>query len=534
MVWAARREQTGERVAVKVVRVVGTLESLDTVTRELSLLQSLRVEGLVGFHEAVVLPGEPVGVALVLDLVDGGSLRSVRAARGHLSPGEATTVVSAVARTLGQLHAIGVVHGDVSPGNVLLDRTGRPALADLGVARLAGEEPGPASGTEGFTAPEVMAGEQPSPASDVYAVGALTWWCVTGAVPAPVALRQLLQVLAPHLPQEWRKVVEECLAPFPCDRPTAAEAALRLFDAVPCEPIRLALGADDTALLTRRIRAGVQLPPPGAETGRRSGRAFSLLGGRARRGLVAGALACLAGLLVLVVLVAGGGAVAGGLGSIALPGGGGGGGAARGRGAQSVHPSVATAGTPVPSQASASEGPGVRRASQPTSQPTGADDASSRPLPPGPGDPFHTDPRALAAAPDTDARGLVQVLADARAAALNAADAHLLRGVDIPGSPAHQDDVRLVEQLRGERRYSGVRLTVRSARLVAREDGSATVRAEVDTGEYRLVDHRGTTTVRPATRGAPVDLVLRWAAEGWRLQRVTAAEDEEQVDATRR
>jgi hypothetical protein len=58
------------------------------------------------------------------------------------------------------------------------------------------------------------------------------------------------------------------------------------------------------------------------------------------------------------------------------------------------------------------------------------------------------------------------------------------------------------------------------------------VRAEVDTGEYRLVDHRGAATVRPATRGAPVDLVLRWVPEGWRLERVTAAE--EQADATRR
>ena len=100
-------------------------------------------------------------LALVLDLVDGGSYAAVVAARGHLHPGEVVTALSPVSRAVAHLHALGVVHADLSPGNVLFTREGRPMVSDLGVARLFGEQPETLHGTEGFTAPEVLWASSP-------------------------------------------------------------------------------------------------------------------------------------------------------------------------------------------------------------------------------------------------------------------------------------------------------------------------------------------------------------------------------------
>ena len=213
-VWRAHRVADGRPVALKLVPLPAEGEDADQAVREFAVLQRLRVDGLVRCHDAVLLP-ERGALALVLDLVEGGSLASVVAARGHLSVGEAVTVVAPVARALAGLHAAGVVHADLAPDNVLLERRGRPVVGDLGVARLRGEARGAVFGTSGFIAPEVEFGTMPTSASDVYAVGALAWWCVAGAAPAAAPLRQPLEDLVPGLPSAWVHAVEACLAPDP-------------------------------------------------------------------------------------------------------------------------------------------------------------------------------------------------------------------------------------------------------------------------------------------------------------------------------
>ena len=138
VVWAATRDSDGVQVAIKVLAVAAG-EHSDAAVRELTVLGRVEVEGLVRLHEVVTLSGDEPRVALVLDQVGGGSLERVVRARGHLSVGESVTVLAPVARALAGLHAAGVVHGDVTPGNVLVERSGRPLLGDLGVARFVGE-----------------------------------------------------------------------------------------------------------------------------------------------------------------------------------------------------------------------------------------------------------------------------------------------------------------------------------------------------------------------------------------------------------
>jgi hypothetical protein len=459
-VWAATRDRDGAGVALKVVPVGGAPVEADHVARELAVLGRVRAEGLVGFHDAFGLPSDPPSVAIVLDRVEGGSLVSVLAARGRLSVGEAVTVLTPVARTLAGLHAAGVVHGDVSPPNVLFERTGRPLLADLGVARLVGQEPGEVYGTDGFVAPEVGLGAVPGQAADVYAVGALAWCCVTGAPPDPPALRRSLAELAGGLPEAWLEVVSRCLAADPAERPSAAEAALLFFDAAPCEALQLVVAGDEASLLTRRICSGAPAPPSTPEGGRR----WRLRRRRPRPLRVVAACG-------VAVVTAVGAATAGGL-------------------------ALAESWSPHPSA------------------PFGAASRSSVAPP--------ADPVRDRSSPTADARALMGALAQRRAAAMNSGTVADLSEVDAPGSPALSSDAALLGQLSSAgQRYEGVSLTVRSARLVRRNAATATVRAAVDTSAYRLVAASGRSEERPAAKGEELSFDLVWAQNGWRVSRVT-------------
>ena len=137
-VWRARPRAGGAAVAVKVL-VAGDAERQ---AREAALLGALDHPHLVRLHEVVHQPrrGGPARVALVLDLLEGGSLAALLARRGRLRPGEVVTALAPVAAALACAHEQGVVHGDLSPGNVVFTAEGRPVLTDLGVARVLGEE----------------------------------------------------------------------------------------------------------------------------------------------------------------------------------------------------------------------------------------------------------------------------------------------------------------------------------------------------------------------------------------------------------
>jgi hypothetical protein len=479
VVWRATRRTDGTEVAVKLVSTWG---EVDCAAREAEVLHRLPVEGLVRVHEAFTLPDDPGVVAVLLDLVEGGSLAALLAARGHLTAGEAVTLVTPVARTLGALHAVGVVHADVSPGNVLLERSGRPLLADLGVARLVGEAPGEVAGTPGFTAPEVEAGQQPTSASDVYAVGALAWACVTGEPPAPVGIRRPLAELVPSLPSAWVEVVTQCLSWQPSERPTAAEVALRLFDATPCEPLRLVVGDDEVSLITHRLRAAApavdEVSTPARSPGRWPVRfpRPSLPGLLRRRPSCPGlAPAGVAGALLLVLALVLAGRAAG-------------------------WPERAQAAEPVSRPSATRSVPAVPATATPSTATQDRQAPRSRPA------------------------DLVQALADRRAEVLISGDDRGLAQFDVPDSAAWRADAALLHQLRSRgERYEGLRFRVRSADLVSSTGQRAALRCRVDTSAHDVVGGDGGVTSRPSEQGAPLVLHLRWADGRWRIDSIAAA-----------
>ena len=177
-VWRARVAATGEKVALKRLPVRDDAQ-VRRATAEAAKLTVLEHPHLVRLHALVP---DDTDVVLVLDLAEGGSLAELLAARGRLTPGEVITAIAPVAAALAHVHAAGVVHGDVTPANILFTAGGNALLADLGVARLTGEEDD-AESTPAYVDPGVADGGIPSELSDVFMLAATALHALTGEVP---------------------------------------------------------------------------------------------------------------------------------------------------------------------------------------------------------------------------------------------------------------------------------------------------------------------------------------------------------------
>ncbi|MGK5681796.1 serine/threonine-protein kinase [Actinoplanes sp. URMC 104] len=237
-VWRGIDRSTGADVAVKLLHE-GLLRQPKLVIRfvqERTILMMLRHENIVGVRDLFSVGGT---LALVMDYVAGGSLRSHLRARRTLAPAEAAGLVAQVAAALAQAHELGVVHRDVKPDNILL-QDNDVRLTDFGIARIldtAGlTTPQAVVGTPHYMAPEAIQGEA-VPASDVYSAGILLYELVTGA---PPYAGEPLAVLRGHLDEVPEKpdgmphpvwdLITWCLTKDPVRRPTAAELGQALRD----------------------------------------------------------------------------------------------------------------------------------------------------------------------------------------------------------------------------------------------------------------------------------------------------------------
>jgi serine/threonine protein kinase len=195
-VWAAVDAGSGEQVAVKLRRTASgrgprsagrgdvaaeAAETAERLAREIALLRRVDHPHVVRLRRVLDLPDG--SRAMVLDHAAGGSLTELVRARGPLQPGEVVTLLIALARALADLHAGGIVHGDLAPGNVLFAGDGRPLLSDLGLGAVLGADQDPADwATPGFADPAGLpAGD---PARDIWGLGAVAWFALTGHPPA--------------------------------------------------------------------------------------------------------------------------------------------------------------------------------------------------------------------------------------------------------------------------------------------------------------------------------------------------------------
>ncbi len=135
-------------------------------------------------------------------------------------------VLREVLDALGHAHRRGIVHGGIKPGNVLFDAQGHARLADFGIARCAAEMGLPHPAAESYQSPEQSRGQAPGQRSDLYSVGVLAWYLLTGTLPfegedpVAVALAHAEQPV-PRLPpmsHGWQDWIDRALAKAPEDR----------------------------------------------------------------------------------------------------------------------------------------------------------------------------------------------------------------------------------------------------------------------------------------------------------------------------
>ncbi|GAA3821550.1 protein kinase domain-containing protein [Nocardioides panacisoli] len=253
VVWRATDSRLNRAVAVKVLKNEYAEDEtfrqrFETEARHAASLHHPGIAGVFDYQ------ADPAGLAtggapfLVMELVDGQPLSALLAqARTDgrvLDPDVVRDLMAQAADALGVAHRAGIVHRDVKPANLMVTPEGQVKVTDFGIARAADAaqitRTGAVMGTPQYLAPEQARGNPSVPASDVYALGVVTFECLTGRRPfeadSPVAtalahLQQPVPDLPDTIPADLAAVVQRALSKDPAERyPDGAAFAVALRD----------------------------------------------------------------------------------------------------------------------------------------------------------------------------------------------------------------------------------------------------------------------------------------------------------------
>ncbi|MEV6395992.1 serine/threonine-protein kinase [Streptomyces sp. NPDC051907] len=235
-VWRAADRILDRPVAVKEMRMNGE-DAEDSRVRRERVRREARATARID-HPNVVRVYDVVEESdrlwIVMELVDAPSLEQVLLREGPLSPREAARIGLGLIGALREVHAVGVLHRDIKPGNVLVGRTGRVVLTDFGIAAIQDATQltvaGMLVGSPDYMAPERVGGRPQGPPSDLWSLGATLCAALAGHSPfaRPTTLATLHAVLyeEPELPPsagELTPVLAALLVKPPQERPTLDE-----------------------------------------------------------------------------------------------------------------------------------------------------------------------------------------------------------------------------------------------------------------------------------------------------------------------
>jgi hypothetical protein len=245
-VWEAVDLATGRRVALKAVsRMLRSAADRARFLQEGRLAAAINHPNVVYVFGAEEIEGVPV---IAMELVSGGTLRSVVEAGGPMRPAEAVDAVLQVIAGLEAAASAGVLHRDVKPSNCFVDAEGRVQVGDFGIASAIGvthETSLTASdaglGTPSFASPEQLRGASLDVRSDIYSVGATLYYLLTGRPPfqdanvVPLIERVLhqeptgLRSVRRDVPRALDKIILQSLAKSPAERPQSYSHLSRLL-----------------------------------------------------------------------------------------------------------------------------------------------------------------------------------------------------------------------------------------------------------------------------------------------------------------
>lgn len=269
-VYRALDVELDEVVALKMLRheLANQPEVVERFRREVKLARRVTHRNIARVFDIGEASGEKF---LTMELIEGRSLADILAERPALPLGEALDLAATICEGLGAAHAAGVVHLDLKPGNVLIERGGRLVLTDFGIARAfaeahAGDGP---YGTPGYMAPEQVLGQGDIDGrADVHALGALIYEMATGQQPwagqslvAVTSSRHRARLpdprlVRPELPAALGEIVRRAMALRPEDRYGSVEEIARALAALAPPPSPSPLAREEPAWSSfRRGRA---------------------------------------------------------------------------------------------------------------------------------------------------------------------------------------------------------------------------------------------------------------------------------------
>ncbi|MBO2455116.1 protein kinase [Actinomadura barringtoniae] len=295
----ARHATAGTPVAIKYLPPDADPRDIERLRGEALMLGRVDDPHVVRLYRFVT--GEEGAAALVMEAVNGVSLKEVLAEHGAMEPEAALTVLKGSLLGLAAAHGIGVVHRDYKPANVVVQPDGVSKLIDFGIAASAGE--GAAGGTPAYMAPEQWDRRPASTATDVYAATCVFFECVTGRRPyGSAAGHRTEPIPAEAVPEGLRDLITRGMAKSPAERPPGAAAFVRELETAASAaygPSWEARGLRGLALAAAALAALFPLGAAALGTGAATGLAAGGAAGGAAAGGAAGG-------------VAGGGAAAGG------------------------------------------------------------------------------------------------------------------------------------------------------------------------------------------------------------------------------
>ena len=236
----------GGRVVLKCPHegIIGDVATFDRFRREMEIARRLDHPGI---QHSLDPGGDRTRPYLVMEYIEGETLREHLARRGRLPIAEAVALVDQLADAMGYAHRQGVTHRDLKPENVLVTADGRPVVTDFGIALMSGARRltwrwlTSQMGTPDYMAPEQVQGERGDARTDVYALGVILFELLAGRVPwegdNPLSIMNQavtrpapsLLDLDPSIPPPLDAIVRKCIRKDPAERyPDAAALAADL------------------------------------------------------------------------------------------------------------------------------------------------------------------------------------------------------------------------------------------------------------------------------------------------------------------
>jgi serine/threonine-protein kinase len=190
---------------------------------------------------------------LVMELVEGITLRALLDREGRLDPARAVAIAIGICSGLAAVHGRGIVHRDVKPSNVFLSPSGTVKIGDFGIASVASDvtltRTGEVFGSAPYVSPEQLTGGPVDARTDLYGLGCILFEMVSGRPPflgedpASLAYQHVhakperADAIVPTLPLELASTIDRLLAKDPAERPQSADKARRALQEVPSTPV---------------------------------------------------------------------------------------------------------------------------------------------------------------------------------------------------------------------------------------------------------------------------------------------------------